>query len=907
MKMSDRYSPGEVEQKLYAEWEENGYFSDTGKKENFSIVLPPPNITGSLHLGHALNHTIQDSLIRWKKMNGYQALWLPGTDHAGIATQTQVEKELAKQNKTRHMLGREKFLEKVWDWKNKYGDRIIHQMKRLGDACDWSKNLFTLDDMSVKAVRKVFVHLYKKGWIYKGTRLVNWSPALCSAISDLEVEHREVSSSLWYIRYYLEDKKNYLVIATTRPETLLADQALAVHPEDERYKKYQGKKVWLPLVNKLIPIITDSYVDKDFGTGVLKITPAHDFNDYEIGKRYGLENFNILETDGRLNNNAGSYKGLKVSVARKKIVEDLKTKDLLEDIKAHKHQVGFCSRSGSVVEPFLSQQWFVKMDQLAQNGLDKVLQKETEFVPEHWVKTFEHWMKNIQDWCISRQLWWGHRIPCWICSDCGEFTVHEEIPEKCEHCDSKNIKQDEDVLDTWFSSALWPMSTLGWPEKDIKNYYPTSVLVTAPDILFFWVARMVMMGLEFQNQVPFRYVYLHGVVRDAQGRKMSKTLGNGEDPIDLIEEYGADALRLCLLNSHVKGRDVRFSREYLKICRNFMNKIWNAARFIHQNFKMELKKPNELSIMDQWILQKLQNTEKEVDKELNEYRFSSACMKLYRFTWFEFCDWYLEWVRSSLYGKIISEKIENTNTIWESGEESLKNSNQLSVSYYVLCHVFNRLLRLLHPFIPFITEEIYQKWPIKDQKSIMLETYPKGEDHSLFSYTSEEKYVEFIKDIIVTIRTLRGENNIKPSTQIDVEIYVKNSNDLKKVEQTITGSISNIFFLEKLKSLKLVHKIDVKPSAIMKLEDSSIKHLGLSSDDVKIIIPLEGLVDLESEKKRLQKKIKKYEEDLNKLNTQISAFNEKVPERIRKDKVDRAKSLKNSLESLNTSLEKFQK
>ena len=910
MKMSDRYSPIEVEQKLYAQWEKNGYFSEGSQRgKYFSIVLPPPNITGSLHLGHALNHTIQDSLIRWKKMNGYRTVWLPGTDHAGIATQTQVEKQLARQKQTRHTLGREKFLEKVWDWKNKYGNRIVHQMKRLGDSCDWSRQIFTLDDISVRAVKKVFVHLYKKGWIYKGTRLVNWSPALSSAISDLEVEHKEVSSSLWSIRYYLEDKKDYLVIATTRPETLLADQALAVHPEDQRYKKYHGKRVWLPLVNRLIPVITDSYVDKEFGTGAVKITPAHDFNDYEVGKRHGLKNFNILQPDGRLNENAGSYKGLTVSSARKKIVQDLQTENLLEDIKPHKHQVGFCSRSGAVVEPYLSQQWFVKMDQLAQNGLEKVLKKETEFIPEYWLKTFEHWMNNIQDWCISRQLWWGHQIPCWTCLDCGKNTVHEEIINKCSHCSSINIKQDEDVLDTWFSSALWPMTTLGWPNKKLdKENYPTSVLVTAPDILFFWVARMIMMSLEFQNQVPFRHVYLHGVVRDAQGRKMSKTLGNGEDPIELIEEYGADALRLFLLDEHRMGQDVRFSREHLKTCRNFMNKIWNSARFVHQNFKMELKKPqeNELSLMDKWILKKLKRTEEEVNKELNEYKFSSACIKLYRFTWLEFCDWYLEWVRSSLYGKVVLEKIENQYTNWTADKKPLDNSQKLSVSYYVLCYVLNRLLRLLHPFIPFITEEIYQNWPIKNQKSLMLEDYPKGEDDFSLSIISKDNQAEFIKNLIITVRTLRGENNIKPSSEINIEIYSADTKELDKIKKAVQESISNIFFLEKLNSLKITDKINSKSSAVMKFEESSLKCLELSSD-VKIVIPLEGLVDVESEKKRLEKQIKKHEENLNKLKSQIANFNEKVPEKVQEGKKQQMVSLKNSLNSLYSSLERFQK
>ena len=901
------YNPQDVEKRIYEEWENKKFFSPSSSKKSFSIVLPPPNVTGSLHLGHALNHALQDCLIRWKKMSGYSSVWFPGTDHAGIATQMQVEKHLAKSKQSRIQLGREKFVEKVWEWKNKYGNEITHQMRRIGDSCDWSRHLFTLDETSVKAVRKTFVHLFKKNRIYRGKRLVNWSSGLSSAISDLEVEYKEISSSLWYIRYYLENKKDYLVVCTTRPETLLGDQAVAVHPEDERFKKYHGKKVYLPLLNRLIPIITDEYTDQSFGTGVLKITPAHDFNDYEIGKRHNLENLNILDKKGRLNENAGKYKGLKVLEARKVLVEDLKKQNLLEKEEPHVHQVGFCSRSGSRIEPYLSDQWFLKMDELAKRALDSVIKKkEIEFIPSSWVNTFEHWMTNINDWCISRQLWWGHQIPAWFCSKCQKITVSEKDKvEKCEHCSSKEIHQDEDVLDTWFSSALWPMSILGWPENKLnkEKFFPTSVLVTGPDILFFWVARMIMMSLEFQDKIPFQTVYLHGVIRDAEGRKMSKTLGNGEDPIDLIEEYGADALRFFLLNENKRGRDLRFSRDNIKTCRNFMNKIWNAGRFIHQNFDIPLKEPKtkELSSMDQWIIHKLNQTEDEVNQKLKSFDFSSACSALHRFTWLEFCDWYLEWVRSILYGKKVSTQNKEGIISWSQEEEKENQESQLSVSYYILCYVFNRLLRLLHPFIPFITQEIYQKWSIKDKENILLDLYPQNDGK--FTFSKSSKSVIFLQSIVNSIRNLRGENNIKPSQPLDIEIYSNSDKDLKNIQSLVKDSLSNIFFIEKIKSLSLVKKIN-ELSVVMSLPDSITKPLGLSSN-TKISVLLEGAIDFTLEEKRLEKKINKHQEQLKQLKKQISSFGDKVPQKVRKEKEEQYSSLDNLLKTLNNDLKRL--
>lgn len=884
MSWLDRYSPQEVEQKIYQWWQENQLFeSSISKKEkSFSIVLPPPNVTGSLHLGHALNHTIQDCLIRWKRMQKYHAVWFPGTDHAGIATQIQVEKMLARNQQTREDLGREKFLEKVWDWKHKYGNAILEQMKRLGDSCDWNRLLFTLDPSSVRAVKKAFVHFYKKGQIYKGTRLVNWSTGLSSALSDLEVEYRSVQSYLYEIKYFSKDRKEFLIVSTTRPETIFADQALAVHPKDSRYKKYHGKFFTIPFTNREIPVIQDVSVDPEFGTGALKVTPAHDFNDSKIGKTHGLKELNILSKDGKLNEHAGAYKGLSVQQARQKIVLDLEEKKYLYQKHSHQHQVAFCSRSGSVIEPFLSEQWFLKMDSLSQKALDVVQKGEVEFIPHKWVKTYQHWMNHIDDWCLSRQLWWGHQIPAWHCLECSKITVQEHECQKCVHCMSSNIRQDEDVLDTWFSSALWPMSVLNWPEKDLSknSFYPSSVVVTAPDILFFWIARMIMMGLEFQNEVPFKKVYLHGVVRDQQGRKMSKSLGNGEDPIDLIEECGADALRLYLLYSHAMGRDILFSKETLKMCRNFMNKIWNVARFIHQNTKNQTSKPKDFSLIDQWILYRLKETEIQINKDLSQFQFSAACLKAYNFTWMEFCDWYLEWIKPVVYGS---------------------HQKQKESACYVLNNVLNHLLRLLHPFIPFITEEIYQKlFKTEDNKSIMLSDFPTGEEE-LFSQVTSEAYeqIELIKDIVTAVRQIRGENHIKPSIKIEILILLPSK--LSHLKELIQDQSESILTLTQSQQIQMVQTLNENElNAIMPLS---------VQPQIKICVPLKNIIDIESELKRLNKKIQKFQKEQSQLKNQLQVkdFISNAPLKVIEEKKSKLKEIETLLKNLRQSEHKLKK
>ena len=699
--LSDHYCPGDVEGRIYSWWEERGYFKadDLSVKPPFSIILPPPNVTGSLHLGHALDHSIQDCLIRWKRMSGYNALWLPGTDHAGIATQSVVEKDLMKHQIKRKDLGREKFLEKMWEWKERYGHRIVDQMKKMGSSCDWDRHVFTLDEGVSRAVRKVFVDLYTKNWIYRGQRLINWSPKLESALSDLEVEHKEIKGSLWHIKYPIEGDEGEFVVATTRPETMLGDTAVAVHPKDERYKYLVGQKVLLPLTDRSIPIIADECVDREFGSGAVKITPAHDFNDYEMGERHNLKKINILNEDGTLNECGGIYKGLKVQEARERIVADLQKGGFLEKIEPHRHSVGHCFRSGCVVEPYLSKQWFVKTSEISIPATRVVENGTTIFEPEAWTKTYLHWMNTIQDWCISRQLWWGHRIPAWYCDDCKGVTVAESDPSVCSQCGEGHLTQDEDVLDTWFSSGLWPLSTMGWPQQTEtqKTFYPTDVLVTGHDIIFFWVARMMMMGLEFKKDIPFRKIYIHGLIRDSQGRKMSKSLNNSVDPVELIDTYGADALRFTLLSQVASGRDIKFSHQRLDGYKNFINKIWNAARFALaslESFKDTGELPNRslLSDADQWVIAKLGDCEAEMDRALQQSRFADAAKTVYKFCWHEFCDWYLEFIKPVVYGDKSDDKM---------------------ATQMVLAQTLNRMLRLLHPFAPFITEAIYQRLPIK--------------------------------------------------------------------------------------------------------------------------------------------------------------------------------------------------
>lgn len=852
MSLSDRYNPNEVEGRIYKWWEESGFFkaSDQSTKPPYCIILPPPNVTGFLHIGHALDHTIQDCLIRWKRMNGFNALWLPGTDHAGIATQTVVEKELKKEGLTRHQLGREKFQEKVWDWKNQFGDRIYQQMRRLGDSCDWDRAVFTLDPGVSEAVKKVFVTLYKKGLIYRGKRLVNWSGPLETAISDLEVEHKQMKGTLWHIKYPVEGSSEFLVVATTRPETMLGDVAVCVHPEDPRYKNLVGKNVILPLLNRPIPIIADTYVDKDFGSGVVKITPAHDFNDYKIGKSHSLPMINILTTKTLLNENAGPYQGLTVTEARKKVLQDLKAQELLEKEEPHQLNVGHCSRSGAVVEPFLSDQWFVQMEQLATPAKRVVESGTIGIEPESWVKVYLHWLNNIEDWCVSRQLWWGHRIPAWHCSDCNHITVSEQNVTQCEKCKSSKVNQEEDVLDTWFSSALWPFSTLGWPKETeaLKTFYPTNVLVTGPDILFFWVARMIMTGIEFKKDVPFRHVYLHGIVRDSQGRKMSKSLGNSVDPVELIEKFGADSLRFSFLAHIHSSKDYKFSEQRIEGYRNFMNKIWNATRFAlssmadfqvpDQGVKALPEKAN-LSPYDQWIITKLKETMSTVDTAMDQFRFADASTALYSFVWYDFCDWYIEFCKPIFNGTQAQEK---------------------AASQLVMAQVLNRIVRLLHPMAPFITEELYQKLPIKGSACIM-DQYPNVRNDREFlalGAPTAAAEVDLVKGVIAAIRNIRGENRISPAIKLKVRIAVSDP----RSQKVIGGHKDSILSLARLENLEVGQEGNLSKCAVSVVTEGD--------STAKVIIPLEGLVDIEEEIKRIEKAIEKFTKDVSLLNGKLS-------------------------------------
>ncbi|MGE4132031.1 MAG: valine--tRNA ligase [Bdellovibrionales bacterium] len=852
MELSDRYNPKEVEKKNYEKWLKAGTFraEDSSTKPPYCIILPPPNVTGSLHLGHALNHSVQDLLIRWRRMQGFNALWLPGMDHAGIATQSVVERELKKEQVSRRDLGREKFVERVWQWKEQYGGRIADQMRELGDSCDWDRQTFTLDPGVSKAVRKVFVELYKKDLIYKGLKLINWSPALESAISDLEVDHKEIKGQIYHIRYPLADAPGFLEVATTRPETMLGDTAVAVHPEDERYAAWIGLKVKLPLTNRLIPIVADSYVDKEFGSGAVKITPAHDFNDYAVGLRHKLPMINILNKDGSLNEHGGPYQGLKVQEARKRVLADLEAQGFLVKTEPHTHKVGHCSRTGCVVEPFLSDQWFVKMAPLAEPAKRVVESGTITFEPESWTKTYLHWMNIIEDWCISRQLWWGHRIPAWKCADCGEFTVAEEDPSACSKCGSAKLQQEEDVLDTWFSSALWPFSTLGWPEKTdaLATFYPTSVLVTGFDIIFFWVARMIIMGLEFMKDVPFRTVYIHGVIRDSEGRKMSKSLGNAEDPVQLIDQYGADALRYTLLAQIAGGRDLKFSTQRLEGYRNFMNKIWNATRFslnALQGFdaKMELPKRADLSDADQWIIHQLEVVEKEVDQYLKAFKVSEAANALYTFTWNYFCDWYLEFIKPILQSE---------------GHPEAKAATQ-----YVLAHVLDRIVRLLHPFAPYITEEIYGKLPLSQGMAAQASyPHPKN-DRAFLALASEEVALEvdLVRETIAAIRNIRGENRIKPGEKIKVRLA---PND-EKSQKILGENKTFVMTLSRLEECTIDANGDLTKCAVQPVQVKDLK--------VDVVVPLEGLVDLDEEMKRIQKTIDKLTREADSLARRLENSN----------------------------------
>ncbi|MBO9667190.1 MAG: valine--tRNA ligase [Bdellovibrio sp.] len=888
--LSDRYSPADVENRTYQWWENSGFFKaqDKSTKPPFSIILPPPNVTGFLHMGHALDHTIQDILIRWKRMNGYNTMWLPGTDHAGIATQSVVERELKKEGVTRHDLGREKFVEKVWDWKHQYGDRIYSQMRRMGDSCDWDRAVFTLDEGVSKAVRKVFVSLHKKGLIYRGQRLVNWSGPLETAISDLEVEHKQIKGSLYHINYPLEDGSGFLTVATTRPETMLGDTALCVHPDDERYKHLIGKNVIVPLINRKIKIIADTYVDLNFGSGVVKITPAHDFNDYKIGKSHHLEFINLLTRKAEMNENAGPYAGLKVQEARKRVIEDLKAQNLLVKEEPHVHSVGHCSRSGAVVEPFLSEQWFVKMEQLAVPAKRVVESGTIRFEPESWTKVYLHWLNNIEDWCISRQLWWGHRIPVWYCNSCQHQNVAEADATVCEKCGSKDLRQDDDVLDTWFSSALWPFSTMGWPNETetLKTFYPTSYLVTGHDIIFFWVARMIMMGLEFQRDVPFRTVYIHGLVRDAQGRKMSKSLGNSIDPVEMIEKHGADALRFTFAAHLFSGKDFKFSEQRLEGYRNFMNKVWNAARFALSNlsdFKVPaegvkaLPNKSHISVFDQWIITKLAEVTKEVEEAMEAERFADAANALYQFIWNQFCDWYIEFTKPILNGNNAEEK---------------------AATQLVIAQVLNRIMRLIHPFTPFISEEIYQKLPIKGN-ACMMDQYPNTRnDKDFLALASSQAALEIdiVKEVITAMRNIRGENRISPAVKLNVRMGVTND----QVQKILGNNRTALMTMGRLENMEI--------GAEGNLMKCAVAPVVVKDASVKVIIPLEGLVDFDEEIKRINKSIEKLQKDISLLSGKLS--NEKFVANADEDVIATDRALlaqsKIQLDSLRDALTRFQ-
>jgi len=865
------YNPKEVEDRLYNRWVENGYFTPKAdnSKEPFTIVIPPPNVTGQLHMGHALDETLQDILIRYKRMAGFNALWVPGTDHAGIATQVKVEEVLRKEEGlSRYDLGREKFVERVWDWKKLYGSRIINQLKKLGSSCDWTRERFTMDETLSKAVREVFVSLYEKDLIYQGNRIINWCPKCITALSDAEVEYEEQAGHFWHIKYPIKDSEGYVEIATTRPETLLGDTAVAVHPDDERYKDLVGKMLILPLVGREIPVVADEYVDKEFGTGCVKITPAHDPNDFEVGKRHNLEVIKVLNDDATVNSYGGKYEGLDRYEARKQMVKDLEEQGYLVAVKDHTHNVGQCYRCGTTVEPITSKQWFVKMQPLAEKALEVVKDGTVKFVPDRFSKTYINWMENVHDWCISRQLWWGHRIPAFYCDACGETTVSREDITVCPKCGG-TVRQDEDVLDTWFSSALWPFSTLGWPEKteDLQYFYPTSVLVTGYDIIFFWVARMIFSAMEHMDKEPFKYVLIHGLVRDAQGRKMSKSLGNGVDPLEVIEEFGADALRFTLATGNSPGNDMRYSVEKVTASRNFANKIWNASRFVQMNLNItELKVPEKLCIEDKWILTKYNKLVEEVTENLDKFELGVAVAKLYDFIWDVFCDWYIELVKPRLYDA---------------------NDSTNETAQYVLSYVLSNTLKLLHPFMPFITEEIWLSLP-HEGESIVISDWPKAD--GALDFPVEAEQMEMIMDAVKAVRNKRAEMNIPPSKKASMIIVT---------DKADVFSLGTVFF-EKLASAA---SVDVRADKAGVDENS----VAVIVDGAQIFMPMGELVDAEKEIARLTEEKKKLIGEIKRVEGKLSneGFVAKAPAKVVEEEKAKGEKYKQMLEKVEESLKAF--
>ncbi|WP_099204462.1 valine--tRNA ligase [Scatolibacter rhodanostii] len=871
--LAKAYEPQEVEQRIYDFWMQGGYFHAEvdAKKPPFSIVIPPPNITGQLHLGHAYDETVQDILTRWKRMQGYSALWLPGTDHASIATEAKIVEAMRAEGITKEEIGRDAFLERAWQWKETYGNRIVEQLKLLGSSCDWDRLRFTMDEGCSDAVRHVFVKLYNEGKIYRGERIINWCPSCKTAISDAEVDFEEKEGSFWHLRYPLTDGSGYIELATTRPETMLGDTAVAVHPEDERYKDMVGKTVTLPLVGKEIPIIADEYVEMDFGTGVVKITPAHDPNDFEVGKRHSLEVINVMTETAVINENGGKYEGMTAQDARKQIVKDLDEGGFLIKIEPIKHNVGTCSRCKTVIEPRVSTQWFMKMEELAKPAIEVIRNKEIEFIPERMEKIYYNWMENIKDWCISRQLWWGHRIPAWYCHDCGETIVSEGSVAKCPKCGSTHLHQDEDTLDTWFSSALWPFSTLGWPNntEELKYFYPTNTLVTGYDIIFFWVARMVFSGLEHMGEIPFKTVMFHGLIRDAQGRKMSKSLGNGIDPVEVIDQYGADALRLALITGNSPGNDMRYREEKVEANRNFANKIWNAARFIHMNIDdkdVACKLPESLTTEDKWILHRFNEVTKDMTDNMDKYELGIAAAKLYDFVWDEFCDWYIELAKIRMNGE----------------DEAVANNTR-----HVLTWVMSHILKLLHPFMPFITEEIWQSLP-HDGEALIVAEWPVYDEK--LNFTAEAGDMAKVMELITAVRTRRSEMNVPPS---------------KKASLLIETADGTVFEALKESIARLAYCTEVTISDKVEPMDGAV---AVVTNACKGYLPMDELIDKQAEIARLTKELEGAQKQLDNVNVKLKndTFMSKAPQNVVDGVRQNGEKLTEKIRMIEESLKAFQ-
>ena len=872
--LNKTYDPKEFESRLYDEWMEKGYFASKPNKDKkpFTIMMPPPNITGQLHMGHALDHTLQDVLIRWKRMQGCETLWLPGTDHASIATEVKVVERIKKEEgKTKYELGRDEFMKRAWAWKEEFGGKIENQLKKLGDSCDWDRQRFTMDQGCNDAVKEFFIKLYEEGHIYRGHRIINWCPNCKTTLSDAEVEHEDQPGNFYHVKYFLKDSDQFLEVATTRPETMLGDSGIAVNPNDERYADIVGKTAILPLVGRELPIVADEYVDMEFGTGVVKMTPAHDPNDFEVGLRHNLEEINVMNEDGTMNDKCGKYAGMDRYECRKAIIDDLKEEGFLIKIKEHDHAVGTCYRCHTTIEPRLSEQWFVKMDKLAEPAIKILNDKELQFVPDKFDKTYLQWLENIRDWCISRQLWWGHQIPAYYCQECGEVVVAREMPEKCPKCGCTHFKQDEDVLDTWFSSALWPFSTLGWPNntEELNYYYPTNVLVTGYDIIFFWVVRMAFAAMFCMNEKPFSHVLIHGLVRDSQGRKMSKSLGNGIDPLEIIDQFGADALRFTLITGNSPGNDMRFYMERVEFARNFANKLWNASRFVFMNWDEEMMNgvtrsdvEANLTLADKWIISRANNIVKDVTHNMDKFELGMALQKAYDFTWSEYCDWYIEMVKPRLYGDDVEAK---------------------KAALYTLTYVLETILKLLHPFIPFITEEIFDHLPTANGMIIVSE-WPEFKEED--NMAKEEAMMDVMMDGIRNVRNVRSEMNVPPSKKAKV-IMVPSEDKLEAVE---AGK-------DYFKTLASASEVEVRADEAGIPEDA----ISVVIDGVKIFIPLDELVDFEKELERLNKEKAKLEGEIKRVNGKLSnqGFLAKAPQKL----VDEEKAKKEKFEEMMKSVE----